>query len=318
MARRATLPPMPSPADVAWPRPLGTLLFLLAWLTPWRPAFRVRATPSRLAFYVTHRDTIGRHIAKYGTHEPLLTRWIDEFLDAAPPGIVVDVGANLGWHALHAARHAHVETVLAFEPDPFNAWLIERNVFENGIDNVIVDARAVGAAPGLARLHRYKSTNYGRHSLATDHGFGSREVLLTDLDGALAAAGFGDRAISLIKIDVEGYEPAVIAGAKETLKRTAALVLEYSPDISGAGGLSVATLLADLQSASFSPHALLDSGGTTPVRYDELREFSGTIDVIFVRSDRLPELARGLNERPRGLLSLGEIADRNKRVKTPV
>jgi FkbM family methyltransferase len=309
---------MPSPADVSWPRPFGTLLFLLAWLTPWRPSFRVRAAQSRLAFYVTHRDTIGRHIAKYGTHEPLLTRWVNEFLGAAPPGIVVDVGANLGWHALHAARQPHVEAVLAFEPDPFNAWLIERNLAANGIDNVIVDARAVGAALGRAKLHRYKSTNIGRHSLAIDHGFGSRDVLMTDLDGALAAAGFGQRAVSLIKIDVEGYEPAVIAGAKETLKRTSALILEYSPDISGAGGLSVAGLLADLQGAGFSPHVLLNTGGTTAVGYEELQRFSGTLDVIFIRSARLSELSRGLNARPRGTLSLDEIADRNKRVKTPV
>jgi FkbM family methyltransferase len=309
---------MAFPADVAWPRPLGTLCFLLAWLTPWRPAFRVRAAPSRLAFYVTHRDTIGRHIAKYGTHEPLLTRWISEFLDAAPPGIVVDVGANLGWHALHTARHPNVETVLAFEPDPFNAWLIERNLAANGIDNVIMDARAVGAALGRAKMYRYKNTNFGRHSLATDHGFGSRDVLMTGLDSALTAAGFGQHAVSLVKIDVEGYEPAVIAGAKETLKRTGALILEYSPDLSGAGGLSVAGLLDDLHAAGFSPHVLLSTGGTTPVGYEELQRFSGTVDLIFVRSERLPELSRGLNERPRGALSLEEIAGRNKQVKTPI
>ncbi len=86
------------------PRPLGTLMFLLAWLVPWRPAFRTRASESKLAFFVHHRDTIGRHIAKYGTHEPLVTRWMAEFLAAGRRGIVVDVGANLGWHALHAAQ----------------------------------------------------------------------------------------------------------------------------------------------------------------------------------------------------------------------
>jgi FkbM family methyltransferase len=294
------------------------LLYLLACVTPWRPAFRVRAAKSKLAFYVTPRDVIGRHIAKYGTHEPLVTRWIDGFLAAAPRGIVVDIGANLGWHALHAARHGNVETVVAFEPHSFNAWLIERNLAENGIDNVIVDTRAVGAAPGLAKLYRYRNTNFGRHSLATDHGFGSRIVPLTDLDGALAAIGFGSRTVSLIKIDVEGYEPAVIAGAKQTLKRAAALILEYSTDMSSAGGLSTAGLLADLQAAGFTPYGLLSAGGTTPVRYAELEKFSGTLDVIFVRADRLAELSPGMNERPRGSLSLDEIVDQNKRVKKPV
>jgi FkbM family methyltransferase len=189
----------------------------------------VRAAQSGLAFHVHHRDTIGRHIAKYGTHERLVTRWMAELLGAARRGIVVDIGANLGWHALHAARHPNVEMVVAFEPDPFNSWLLERNLAENQIGNVIVECRAVGAAPGMARLHRYKSANYGRHSLAADYGHGSRPVPVTDLDGALAALGLAGQRVALIKIDVEGYEPAVVAGANETLTRIDAVILESRP-----------------------------------------------------------------------------------------
>src|SRR5581483_1040996 len=124
-------------------RPLGTLNFLLAQLTPWRPAYRVRAAKSGLAFFAHRRDVIGRHVAKYGTHEPLLTQWIADYLGAAAPGTMIDVGANLGWHAVHAAIHPNVETVVAFEPEPFNAWLLEQSLTENAIENVIVDARAV-------------------------------------------------------------------------------------------------------------------------------------------------------------------------------
>src|SRR5712692_3013980 len=189
---------------ISLPRPIGTLAFLAAWLTPWRAAYRVRAGRSDLVFFLHHRDAIGRHIAKYGTHEPLVTRWLADYLDAARPGIVVDVGANIGWHALHAAQHRNVEAVIAFEPDPFNAWLLDRSLSANGIEKVVVNACAVGAEPGVARLYRYKSSNFGRHSVVADHGFGSRTVPLTDLDGALARLGYADRAIAAIKIDVEG------------------------------------------------------------------------------------------------------------------
>ena len=81
-----------------------------------------------LSFYVHHRDLIGRHIAKYGRHEPIPTGWLNDYLATAKPGLFVDVGANLGWHAVHAAQHRAVETVVAFEPDPFNAWLLDRNL----------------------------------------------------------------------------------------------------------------------------------------------------------------------------------------------
>ena len=300
------------------PRPLGTLQFLAAWLVPWRPAFRVRAAPSKLAFFVHHRDTIGRHIAKYGTHEPLLTRWLADFLSAARRGIVVDVGANLGWHALHAARHGNVEAVVAFEPDPFNAWLLERNLAENKIDNVIVDCRALGATTGVARLYRYKSSNFGRHSLVADHGHGSRSIPLTDLDSALSALGFGQRPVAVIKIDVEGYEPAVIAGARQTLERTDAVILEYSPDVSRAGGLSADDMIVRLQTLGFAPFVLRSGGGAMRTNIEELRRFTGSLDVIFVRTEQLPQFAPAINEQPRGSLPLQAIAEQNKRVMKPI
>ena len=300
------------------PRPVGTLQFLGAWLVPWRPAFRVRAAQSNLAFFVHHRDTIGRHIAKYGTHEPLVTRWIADFLNAAPRGIAIDIGANLGWHALHAARHPHVEILVAFEPDPFNAWLLERNVAENNIENVIVDTRAVGAAPGVARMHRYKSANYGRHSIAADHGYGARTVPVTDLDGALVALGLADRPVSLIKIDVEGYEPAVIEGAGKTLDRTDALIVEYSPDLSRIGKLSTDRMMQQLQAAGFTPFVLLPDGGTARTDVGQLTGLFGSADVIWVKNARLAALARGMNERSQGSMSLLDIAEANKGVVKPL
>ena len=304
---------------IALPRPLGTLSYLTAWLVPWRPAYRVRAAQSGLTFFIHHRDVIGRHIAKYGTHEPLVTRWLADYLAAAKPGIAIDVGANLGWHAVHIARQRNVETLIAFEPDPFNAWLLDRNLAANGIDNAVVDTRAVAAKPGLARLHRYKSSNFGRHSLAADYGFGSRAVALTDLDGALAGLGLSERPVAVIKIDVEGFEPAVIAGASRTLARTEAIILEYSPDLSRAGALSTDDMMANLQAMGFAPFLLHSDGGTVRATTDELHGLKGSLDVIWLRAERMsPEVKRAMNEKVRGTLTIDQIADQNKRVVTSI
>jgi FkbM family methyltransferase len=308
----------PTKSQIVLPRPLGTLGFVAAWFVPWRPAFRTSAAQSELKFYAHHRDAIGRHIAKYGSHEPLVTRWMAEFLSAAPRGIAIDIGANLGWHALHAARHPNVETVVAFEPDPFNAWLLERNLAENEIGNVIVESRAVAAAPGTAHLHRYGRNNFGRHSLAADHGQGSRTVPVTDLDGALSALGLGERPIALIKIDVEGYEPAVIDGATKTLQRADGLILEYSPELSAAGGLSTTAMMTRLKDAGFSPFVLWPTGGTVRIEVSELDGFAGSLDVIWVKTARLPALVRGMSERDRGGMSLLAIAEANKRIVKPI
>src|SRR6185295_3465002 len=189
---------------------------------------------------------------------------------------------------------------------------------ENGIDNVIVESRAVGAGPGAAQLHRYGRNNFGRHSLAADHGQGSRTVPVTDIDSALIALGLGERPVVLIKIDVEGYEPAVIDGATQTLQRTDGLILEYSPDISRAGGLSTETMMARLQAAGFSPFVLWPTGGTVRIDARELDGFAGSLDVIWVRTARLAALAPGMNEQQRGSMSLIAMAEANKRVVKPI
>ena len=268
------------------PRPVGTLSFLLAWLMPWRPVFRARAKASNLSFYAHYRDGIGRHIAKYGAHEPLLTQWIAGHLATSAPGIFVDVGANLGWHALHGAQHDAVETVVAFEPDAFNVWLIDRNLLLNGIDKVIVCACAVGAERGSIRLHRYKDSNQGRHSVLADHGLGSRQVPISDLDSALEGLGLSDRRVLILKIDVEGYKSAVIEGAQRTLSRTDAAIIEHSPDLSRAGGLSDDTMLERLQAAGLMPHRLTSAGGVVKLAIEDVRQIAGQMDVIWIRAER--------------------------------
>ena len=266
------------------PTSLGVLGYFAAWLAPWRSIHRVRARRSGLLFFVHRADCIGRHIAKYGEHEPAVTRFIASHLRAAPPGIVVDVGANFGWHALHAARIAGVETVIAFEPDAFNAWLLERNAAANGLDNVVVAKQAVGANSGVARLFLYKRSNLGRHSLIADTGNGSRLVPLVDLDHALDQLGFGACPISLIKVDVEGFEPAVIAGARRTLADAAAIVLEFSVERSTAGGLSTGQMVSTLDRLGFAPHTVDAVGEARPIDVAGLDSVDlGVVDLVWLR-----------------------------------
>jgi FkbM family methyltransferase len=261
----------------------GALAYFSAWLVPWQPVFRAPAD-SGLTFYAHRRDVIGRHIAKYGAHEPQLTRWIAERLAASKPGLFIDAGANIGWHALHAARQGNVETVVAFEPDPFNAWLLDRNLSANGIEKVVMVAAALGSNRGTVRLHRYKASNFGRHSAIGGETHGSSATVpLVDLDGALHDLGLAEKPVSILKIDVEGYEPAVLAGASSTLSRTDAIVLEYTPAISRAGGLSVEDMLATLERTGFAPFSLKPDGSLEPLDVIALIGAEEQRDLIWIR-----------------------------------
>jgi FkbM family methyltransferase len=267
------------------PRFSGTLAFLFACVTPWRWAFRIQSHPSKLSFYVHRKDVNGRHIEKYGSREPLLTAWMSDRLNNSPSeGIFVDVGANLGWHAIHAAQCSSVKTVIAFEPDAFNTWLLDRNLILNGIENVVVLNCAVGAANGTAYLHRYKQSNLGRHSLLADYGFGSRVVPLLTLDSALDAIGLSGSRVLILKIDVEGYEPAVIAGAERTLARTDVVVTEWSPGLSRFGDLSTTEMFDRLTTFGFVPHTLTFDGKIDAVASNKLIGVDDQVDVVWVKA----------------------------------
>lgn len=268
------------------PSPAGSLAYAAAWLIPWRPFYRVHADDADLTFVAHRRDVIGRHIAKYGAHEPALTAWIAGRLANSPEGILVDVGANIGWHAIHAARHAAVDMVVAFEPDAFNAWVLDQNLSINNVEKVLVCACALGARSGIATLNRYKTSNLGRHSLIANYGRGTKRVPLRDLDGALDNLGLGDRRILILKIDVEGYEPAVIEGASRALDRIDAIALELSPRLSRDGGLSISTMVDRLHGCGFSSFSLASDGGLTPFDLKGAEDSEGQFDVIWIRSAR--------------------------------
>lgn len=149
-----------------------------------------------------------------------------------PPGArVVDVGANFGLYALHAARYSgKLSRAVAFEPAPRTFGLLEANIKRNRLGARIKARRAaVSETPGVATFH-----------VATDQSFsGLRdtgrsplreavdvEQVSLDTDPAVIALG----AIDFLKIDTEGGEAGVLAGAMKTIDRSPGLVvlMEYS------------------------------------------------------------------------------------------
>lgn len=186
------------------------------------------------------------------------------------------------------------------ELDPFNALLLDRNRSLNSINNIIIKECAVGAQCGQARLNHYKESNLGRHSMVTDYGYGSRIVPLTTLDTALVELGFDGRTVAVLKIDVEGYEPAVIAGASQTLRRTDVVIVEFSPD------------------AGLTPFVLQTTGGISRVDIDKLRAFKGQLDVIWIRPECATDLVASMMNEVARVGDLLKLAEANKVVVKPI
>ncbi len=263
--------------------PAGALKHLVARANPFSNFTWAFDRDTGLRFRVNVRDVVGRHILRYQGYEPALTAWLVQRLDAGVSrGVFVDVGANLGWYSLQAARRDSVAKVVAIEPDLGNHQLLRTNIERNQLGpKVDAIACAAGAGPGLAMLHSYKASNLGKHSLAVDHGRGGGWVGVEALDTLLERLGLGDAPVAAIKIDVEGYEPQVLKGARQALARTGALLIELSPELSLQGGLDLPSMVDAIAAAGLQP-AIWDREGTVP-GFASIRASTRQITVGFER-----------------------------------
>ena len=127
--------------------------------------------------------------------------------------LFLDVGANIGSYSVLASSVRGASTI-AFEPDPGTYKALMRNIELNGIGRM-VEARceALGDHVGTTRF----TLGLDTVNKVVDEGAGdAQSVPLNTLDSAVAG-----RPPLLMKMDVEGYETHVIAGAEQTLSNPA-------------------------------------------------------------------------------------------------
>lgn len=187
-----------------------------------------------------------------GCHEPHVVEWIRR---AVRPGAVcLDVGANVGAHALVMARCAGADgLVLAFEPHPALARRLRENVALNGYRQVRVVEAAVSDADGEATLHAFAPGAFrqGISSLVPD-GRAPDALRVGTVDGAAIERRFGLQRLDLVKVDAEGHDAVVVRSLLGALERwRPLLLLEYRRRRWEAAGASLADTLASLRALGY-------------------------------------------------------------------
>ncbi len=183
-----------------------------------------------------------------------------------PGGAMVDVGAAGGAHTFVAANLVGpTGRVVAVEARAGSARLLRAWRRVLGADHVTVVTAALGPRPGEMEL-RVPLVPTRTHRDGGDDGTllarlpaATRSVAMTTLDGLVAGQSL-DR-LDLVKIDVEGAEPDVLAGATEVLAtHHPALLLEVYDPFLRREGTSAAALFADLAARDYRPHRFGDDG----------------------------------------------------------
>jgi len=154
---------------------------------------------------------IGRAFDLYGEYAEAEAAFLAQLLK---PGMVaLDIGANIGALSIFMAKAVGPGgTVLAMEPQRPVFQLLCANVALNALGNVYTYHAAAGASEGtvmVPRIDYAKGGNFGGVSLiGTDEG---ESVACHTIDGLAPSR------CNLIKIDVEGMENEVVAGATKTI-----------------------------------------------------------------------------------------------------
>jgi FkbM family methyltransferase len=138
--------------------------------------------------------------------------------------LTIDVGAHVGYFTVMAALANPAGRVVAIEPFPPTFERLRRNVAANRLGHVECRKAAAGAACGSTDLHYLDAGDPGLQmaaSLEPSHlaawGPTTMTVPVVRIDDVVAELGLGR--VDLIKLDAEGHETSVLAGATETLSR---------------------------------------------------------------------------------------------------
>jgi FkbM family methyltransferase len=166
------------------------------------------------SFIIIENDLIGRFINHYGFWEHHLWNVYSKLI--SPDDIVLDAGANIGFHTVQFARLA--KKVYAYEPQPLIYNLLCTNILFNGFTDKIEQYRLglsnsnfkIKMKPLQEYIQPDGCYNYGGRGLVNDdNGKGEETVQLVVFD----------KEIDVIKIDIQDSEIYAFRGMEPIIDK---------------------------------------------------------------------------------------------------
>lgn len=181
--------------------------------------FRIRQKGFVLSFYPSSMSRVlwvGQYLSEenYREEQEFFRRYL------RPDDDVIDVGANIGFFTLiFSTLVGKFGKVYAFEPHPRIYKYLQGNLVLNKVDNVYAFNLALGNKSGTVKFSDKKGDDINSVVVDDDSG-------ITVPAKRLDAVGIESVSVSLLKIDVEGYEKFVLEGAGHTLQKVQCIYIE--------------------------------------------------------------------------------------------
>lgn len=217
---------------------------------------------SDLNLFVSNKDSgLGLMLRSKGEFEPVQSKL---FTRAIKKGdVIFDIGANIGYYTVLASKLVDLKgKVYAFEPDPDNLKLLEKNILLNKCSNVVVVPMAVSERAGTLTFKKDLS-NPGESKISEK---GNVKVKATTLDKFITSRRI--KKIDLIKVDVEGAEINVLKGARTLIgRKDIKMFFECNPKVLRTFGFGVNELLFEAKRLGFRLLQIINERGRKKVGF---------------------------------------------------
>jgi FkbM family methyltransferase len=175
--------------------------------------------PKRLFKY---KDGVNSRLSR------LRDKYFIDDIDFIKGDLVIDIGSNIGEVPMAIRAAGNKISVIAIEPDVIEFQVLKKNLLESDtLYNCFL-----GEHTGYLYAS-YNNNSGDTHIVTPDHNDVRSKVLvkLHALDDLLSEINI--ESVKLLKLEVEGYEPEVLNGARQTLKVVQFVTVDTSPEREG-------------------------------------------------------------------------------------
>jgi FkbM family methyltransferase len=189
---------------------------------------------------------------------------------------VLDIGANIGYYSVLASLFLGANgQVLAYEPNPENFTVLEKNIAINSCTNVQAFQLALSNIDEEGFLY-LSDDNFGDHQIY-DNNQDRHKQQISLVNGDAHTKQFLHKA-NLIKIDTQGAEWQVLQGISQLIKNSLPqlqMIIEFSPNSLRLAGSEPDELLQYIFGLNL-PITMIDHIGhqLIPTSFDEMKAWS--------------------------------------------
>ncbi len=213
---------------------------------------------------------LGMSLLYKGSYESVQTK---EFISALnEDSTVIDVGANFGYYSVIASKKCTHGQVHAFEPDKDNYAVLTANVLENNATNFFAINAAISDEIGELAFSS-NPVHRGKSAVALTGEQADYTVPCMTIDDYCARNNIVS--VDVIKIDVEGFEPKVLLGAKSIIMNSpkVRVFVEFNPHSLRLVGLDPQAFFDAVESCGLKAISVIDesSGLVLPFTHETLQ-----------------------------------------------